>query len=65
LDAGDLFVKPWSSFERVSPGERIGTRHDGTPVLASVDGHIVFPNPEAAIGHEWFYLAEGSQRLER
>jgi predicted deacylase len=63
--AGDSLAKPWSSFDRVSPGERIGTRHDGTPVLASVDGHIVFPNPEAAIGHEWFYLAEGSQRLER
>jgi len=40
----------------------IGTRHDGTPVLADIDGYIVFPNPNAQPGQEWFYLARHSTR---
>jgi len=37
-------------------------RHDGTPVLASTDGYIVFPNAKATPGNEWFYLAQPSAR---
>jgi uncharacterized protein len=38
-------------------GDLIATRADGTPVRAEHDGHIVFPDPNAQPGHEWFYLA--------
>ena len=39
-------------------GDLIATRADGTPLCAEHDGHIVFPDPNAMPGHEWFYLAE-------
>jgi hypothetical protein len=61
--AGDVFAKPWSSFDRVSAGDLIGTRQDRTPVVTSLDGHIVFPNADAGVGQEWFYLAQPSDRL--
>ena len=32
-------------------------------VVAPFDGVIVFPNPGAEAGHEWFYLARPSQRF--
>lgn len=62
-DAGDQFVRDWASFDRVRAGERIGTRHDGTPVAADRDGYLVFPNPSALPGQEWFYLAQPSARV--
>ena len=60
--AGDQFSRPWASYDRVKQGELIGTRHDGALVLAPKDGHIVFPNPAAMPGNEWFYLAQVSTR---
>ena len=60
--SGDQFSKPWASYDRVAKGELIGTRHDGTPMLAPQDGHIVFPNPAAVAGNEWFYFAQVSTR---
>jgi uncharacterized protein len=62
LHEGDRFVRPWLSFDAVHAGEHVGERHDGTPVIARADGHVVFPDPNALPGHEWFYLAEASQR---
>ncbi|MFO7542408.1 MAG: succinylglutamate desuccinylase/aspartoacylase family protein [Thiobacillus sp.] len=61
--ADDQLAREWASFEQVSAGEVIGTRHDGTPVLARQDGYVVFPNPDAQPGQEWFYLAQRSSRL--
>ncbi len=61
--AGDAFACDWASFDRVCAGEVVGTRHDGTPVLADSDGYIVFPNPNALPGQEWFYLARHSTRV--
>lgn len=61
--AGDRFEKDWSSFDPVREGELIGHRDDGRPVRAAADGWIVFPNPRAQVGHEWFYLASASQRV--
>ncbi len=61
--SGDAFARAWASFDRVRAGERIGTRHDGTPVVADCDGHVVFPNPAALPGQEWFYLAKPSSRV--
>ena len=54
----DRFAKTWTSFDALHAGDVIATRHDGAPVHAEQDGHIVFPDPNAKPGHEWFYLAE-------
>src|SRR5665213_3572698 len=63
LHAGDSFVKAWRSFDPVARGEAIGARHDGSAIVAPFDGFVVFPNPRAEPGHEWFYLARPSPRL--
>ena len=60
--AGDRFTREWSSFDSVSAGEVIGHRDDGRAVRAETDGWIVFPNPRAQVGQEWFYLARASER---
>jgi len=59
---GDRFTRDWASFDRVHAGEVIGTRHTGMPVTADRDGYVVFPNPDARPGQEWFYLAKSSAR---
>jgi len=61
--ADDRFSRAWASFDAVHAGELIGTRHDGTPLTAEVDGRIVFPNPAAEAGQEWFYLARPHGRF--
>lgn len=63
LHGDDRFAREWSSYDPLAQGETIGVRHDGTPVLAQGDGFIVFPNPGALAGNEWFYFAERSTRL--
>ncbi len=55
-DAADSFVRPWSSFDPVTEGERIGTRADGTPVHAELTGRILFPDAKAGANSEWYYL---------
>lgn len=54
----DRFARAWASFDRLHAGDTIGTRHDGTPMVAERDGYILFPNPKAGAGQEWFYLAQ-------
>lgn len=61
--ADDAFARHWASFDPVNAGDLIGTRHDGTPVTAEADGYVVFPNPAAQPGQEWFYLAKRSARV--
>lgn len=63
VHADDRFARPWTSFDRLAPGELIGTRADGTPVVAETAGRIVFPNTQAGAGQEWFYLARESTRF--
>lgn len=63
LHAGDRLARAWASFERVQAGQTVGTRHDGAAVRADRDGYVVFPNPDASPGQEWFYLAEKSTRV--
>lgn len=58
----DSFVRAWASFDRVMVGELIGSRHDGSEVRAERDGYILFPNPNALPGNEWFYFADLSAR---
>lgn len=59
----DAFSRKWSSFDRIAHGELIGVRQDGAQVVADSEGFIVFPNPEAQPGQEWFYLAKRSGRV--
>jgi predicted deacylase len=59
----DRLSRDWASFDRISAGELIGVRHDGTQVLADCDGYLVFPNPNAQPGQEWFYLAKPDERI--
>jgi predicted deacylase len=61
--ASDAFAKPWASFDALRTGDLIGTRHDGQTLVAQQDGYIVFPNPKAEAGQEWFYLARASNRI--
>ena len=58
----DRFVREWRSFDAVHAGEHVAERHDGSPVLAGADGHVVFPDAHALPGHEWFYFAQASAR---
>lgn len=60
--AGDHFVREWRSFDALRAGEVIAQRADGSAVRAPAAGHIVFPDPGAAPGHEWFYFAQASDR---
>ncbi|MDL5033356.1 succinylglutamate desuccinylase/aspartoacylase family protein [Pelomonas sp. APW6] len=62
LHPDDRFERPWRHFDPVRAGELIGRRHDGTPVLAPGDGCLVFPDPSAAVGTDWFYWARPSAR---
>ncbi len=55
---GDRFIRPWASFDPVTKGQPVGHRHGGDAVLAPTDGFVVFPNPGAIPGNEWFYFAE-------
>jgi predicted deacylase len=56
----DRFERPWTSFDRLSKGDLIATRHDGTRLTAPDDGWIVFPDVGALPGNEWYYLASAS-----
>lgn len=62
-DVGDTFVKTWASFDKLHAGDLIGHRADGSAVAAPADGYILFPNPAANPGNEWFYFAQHSERL--
>lgn len=59
---GDRFVKTWTSFDPLAEGELIALRADGSEVRAPRSGYIVFPDVSAVPGHEWFYLAQVSER---
>ena len=65
IDDGDEFSRPWCNFDAVRAGEQIGLRASGTAVIAENDAVIMFPNPQARAGSEWFYLARPDGRLQR
>ncbi len=60
--ADDTFARQWKSFDPISAGAEIGRRFDGRLITAPADGSIVFPNPKALPGNEWFYFAQTSMR---
>ena len=57
-NAGDHFSREWRSFDAVKRGDLIGSRQSGAEVTAPADGFVVFPNPRAEPGQEWFYFAQ-------
>lgn len=61
--AADQFQKAWVSFDRLTENDHIGTRDNGAVVTAARSGFILFPNPNAAAGNEWFYYAKPSERV--
>ena len=64
LHPDDVFTKQWLSFEKIDQGAVIARRHDGTQLVSDRDGWIVFPNNNAQVNQEWFYLAAQSNRLD-
>lgn len=62
-NAGDRFVRTLASFEPVIQGQVIAERANGERITSPMDGFVAFPNPDAALGSEWFYLAKKSRRL--
>jgi predicted deacylase len=64
-DAKDQFSRAWASFDPVSEGEQIGTRADGTPVLAEFGGRILFPDTNAGRNQEWYYLTRPNPQFGR
>ena len=56
--AGDTFSREWRSFDTVKAGEVIGVRFSGEEIKATAEGFVVFPNPGAQTGQEWFYFAQ-------
>jgi hypothetical protein len=63
LHEGDRFTQAWTSFDPVREGQVVATRHGGETLAAPFDGYVVFPNPEAQPGNEWFYYARANPRL--
>jgi predicted deacylase len=63
FDQGDYFANSWKSFDAIAKGELIGTRADGSTLVADQDCFIVFPNTKSQPGQEWFYLARAGGRL--
>jgi succinylglutamate desuccinylase len=59
----DSFSRAWISFDPLVRGDLIGTRADGTQMIAECDGFIVFPNSKAQAGNEWYYLAKLNHRF--
>ena len=62
-DPGDSFARTWRSFDRLQRGETIAQRASGEILTAPEDGYVVFPNPNALPGREWFYFARQSDRV--
>jgi predicted deacylase len=63
LDDGDQLAQAWKSFDTVRAGDLIGVRSNGKKLFADDDARILFPNPAALPGNEWFYLAKLVQRF--
>ncbi len=58
----DRFAATWRSFDPVKGGQAIAYRADGQAIPAPEDGYVVFPNPNAVPGREWFYFARPGRR---
>jgi uncharacterized protein len=55
------FAHTWRSFDSLTENDIIATTENG-PIKAQTNGFVVFPNPNTAVGREWFYFARQSTR---
>lgn len=62
LHADDRFARTWRSFDTFEAGEPLAHRADGTSITTEEPGYVVFPNPDTAVGREWFYVARRGDR---
>lgn len=57
-DIDDHLLFAWENFDQIDKGSEIAKRSNGEKILAKYDGYILFPNNDARLGQEWFYLAK-------
>ena len=55
---GDKMTKDWVNFDPFKKGDLLATRADGTQITAPFDGCVIFPQLDAPVNREWFYLAQ-------
>ncbi|MNT24710.1 hypothetical protein D3C72_1602010 [compost metagenome] len=53
----DKMTREWQNFDPFKTGDLLATRADGTQILAPFDGCMIFPQSDAEVNREWFYLA--------
>lgn len=63
FSVGDQLAQEWQSFQQLPAGTLIGSRADGSELRTEELAYIVFPNPGAEPGSEWFYLARPVERV--
>jgi predicted deacylase len=54
------FAQPWEDFSPVAAGQLMAIRAHGERLCAPADGVIVIPQPDCALGQEWFYFGTES-----
>ncbi len=55
-DDNGAFTRPWRDFDPVEAGEPMAIRANGTRLCAPANGLVVMPQPDCALGPEWFYF---------
>ncbi len=55
------FPTTWKSFDSLAENDSIANTEGGA-LQAPTAGFVVFPNPNTAVGREWFYFARPSSR---
>ena len=53
-------LKNYKHLDKIHTGEELAVYNDGTVLTVPQDGFILLPNPDAAIGTEWYYLGKTS-----
>lgn len=49
-------LKNYKHLDKIRAGEKLAVYDDGTILTAPQNGFILLPNPDAAIGAEWYYF---------
>jgi len=52
----------FNHLQQISKGEILASYEDGTSIKSPYDGYMIFPNNDANIDDEWFYIAEKVSR---
>ena len=60
--AGDAFARRGRASTASAPASASARAPTARRCVAPFDGVVVFPNADAQVGHEWFYLARDSTR---